>query len=527
VTVPTGALPYPESTADGRAPAGALPARAVILLVSFGVLVLHLATSGRYGIFRDELYFLACGRHLQWGYVDQPPLIAVAARISETLAGDSLLVLRLLPALAHAALAALTGALALRLGGGPFAALLAALCAGLSPVLLVFGYLLTMNAFEALLWTAASFLVVEAALRDDPRLLVAAGAAVGIGFLNKFSMAFGAAGLLGGIALTEARRLLRSRFALSGAALACALAAPTLIWQWRAGFPQLELLRNGQLHKNAPITLAQFASGQLLTVGPVFALVSAAGLWLLLRGRAAPAARFLGVSFVLVAALIGGLHGKAYYLAPAYPPLFAAGGVQLERWLRPAWARGAAVFSALLQGALIAPLVLPILSPEGLAAWSRKLGVQEQRTERQRYNELPQHIADQFGWQTMVAQVARAWSRIPEDQRAKAAILGQNYGECGAVDRYGPALGLPSALCGHNEYWRWSRERLERGPPVEIAVVIGVREERLRRTFDRVEQVGTQVDPYAMPYESDLPIWVCSGPKVPLREIWEQARVYQ
>ena len=519
--------PHADSPAGARTQAGTHPSPWAVLLASLGVLGLHLATSGRYGIFRDELYFLACGRHLQWGYVDQPPLIAVAARMSGALAGDSLLLLRILPALAHAALAALTGAFALRLGGGRFAALLAALCAGLSPVLLVFGYLLTMNAFEALLWTAASFLVLEAALRDDPRLLVAAGAAVGVGFLNKFSMAFGATGLLGGLALTEGRRLLRSRFALAGGALACALSAPTLIWQWRAGFPQLELLRNGQLHKNAPITLAQFAAGQLLTVGPVFALVSAAGLWLLLRGRAAPAARFLGVSFVVVVALIGGLHGKAYYLAPAFPPLFAAGGVQVERWLRPTWTRGTGLLLALLQGALIAPLVLPIFSPEGLIAWSRRLGVEEQRTERHRYNALPQHIADQFGWQAMVAQVARAWSRIPEDQREKAAIIGQNYGECGAVDRYGPALGLPPALGGHNEYWRWSRERLERGPQVEIAVVIGDREERLRQLFERVERAGTQADPYAMPYESDLPIWLCSGPKVPLREIWEQARNYQ
>ncbi|GAC1340212.1 MAG: glycosyltransferase family 39 protein [Myxococcales bacterium] len=501
-------------------------ARALAGAVALGVLVLHLATSGRYGIFRDELYFLACGRHLQWGYVDQPPLIAVVARASEAIAGRSLVLLRLTPALAHAALTLLAGFLAVRLSGSRFAALLAALCVATAPVLQIFGYLLSMNAFEPLFWTGAATLVLLAAQRDDPRFLLPAGAVLGVGLLNKFSMAFGAVALLGGVVLTRERRLLRSRFALAGAALAVAIALPTLFWQWRAGFPQLELLRNGQLEKNAPIALSGFALGQLLNQGPLSALVWLPGLWMLLRGRIEPRARFLGLGFVLAFVIIGGQHGKAYYLAPAFPVLFAAGGVQLERWLRPAAARTAAGLALTAQGALLAPLVLPLLSPAGMIAWSKRLGAQEQRTERHRYNELPQHIADQFGWQGMVAKVAVAWERIPPSERARAAIFGQNYGESGAVDFFGPAYGLPAALGRHNEYWRWSRARIERGPPIEVAVVIGDSEPRLRQIFAQVERVATHSDPFAMPYESDLPIWLCRGPKVSLPALWQQVRLY-
>jgi hypothetical protein len=496
-------------------------------VVALGTLVAHLATSGRYGIFRDELYFLACGRHLQWGYVDQPPLIALVSRASEAIAGGLLVLLRLVPAIAHAALALLAGALAVRLSGSRFAALLAALCVATAPVLLVFGYLLTMNAFEPLFWTAAAALLLLAAQRDDPRFLPAAGAVVGLGLLNKFSMVFGAAALFGGLLFTPERRLLRSRAALAGAALAVLIALPTVLWQWRAGFPQLELLRNGQLEKNAPITLGGFALGQLLNQGPLSALVWLPGLWMLLRGRIDPRARFLGVAFVLAFLLIGGLHGKSYYLAPAFPVLFAAGAVQLERWLRSASARAAAALLLAAQGALLAPLFLPIFSPQGMIAWSKRLGLQEQRTERVRYNELPQHIADQFGWQGMVANVARAWDRIPEPERAHAAIFGQNYGESGAVDFFGPAYGLPPALGRHNEYWRWSRARIEKGPSIETAVVIGDNEEKLRQIFEHVERVATQRDPFAMPYESDLPIWLCRGWKIPLPRLWQEARLYR
>ena len=188
--------------------------------------------------------------------------------------------------------------------------------------------------------------------------------------------------------------------------------------------------------------------------------------------------------------LIGGLHGKPYYLAPAFPLLFAAGGVQLARWLRPALERASIALLIVAEGALLAPLFLPILSPGGMIAWSKALGVQEPRLERHRYNALPQHIADQFGWQTLVAHVAQAWDRIPPARRANAAIFAQNYGEAGAVDWFGPAHGLPPALAGHNEYWRWSRARLANGPPIEAAVVIGDNEQTLRGPFRQRARTG-------------------------------------
>src|ERR1700681_508837 len=105
--------------AQARWPVERLAAGLMALLVGVK-LVVHLVSAGRYGYFRDELYFLDCGRHLDWGYVDCAPLIAVYAKIA-LLLGASLPVLRTLAALAGAARVALTMVLARELGGGRFA----------------------------------------------------------------------------------------------------------------------------------------------------------------------------------------------------------------------------------------------------------------------------------------------------------------------------------------------------------------------------------------------------------------------
>ena len=498
--------------------------------VALGVLTLQLVVAHRYGIFRDELYFLACGRHLQWGYVDQPPLVAVLARLGELISGGpsgSLTLLRLIHALCNAGLCWGTGRFAARLGGGPFAALLAALAAAAAPVYLVQGHFLSMNCVESLLWLAGAWLLAEALLRDDPRFLTGLGALCGLGLLNKFSIVFLAAACLGALLLVPQRRLLLTRQALAGAALGAVFAAPTAIWQLLHGLPQLELLRNGQLYKNAPITLLQFSTEQLLNEGPSTWLVASCGLVWLLRGRALPRLRALGFVFLLAYALIAGLHGKAYYIAPAFPPLIAAGTVQLEQWLRPLMARALALLLVSSQLALMAALALPLLEPETNVRLSQRLGVAPRHEERGSYNDLPQFLADQFGWPELAEDVAAVWARIPAGERAHAAIFGQNYGETAAIDWYGPALGLPAALSVHNEYWSWSKRRIEDGPEIVRAVVIGDDPRRLAELFEQVERAAIHRSKWAMPYETELPIWLCSGPRRPLREVWPGLHHYQ
>jgi 4-amino-4-deoxy-L-arabinose transferase-like glycosyltransferase len=505
----------PGAPGPGRAGAGRVGWALALLTLAF-----HLALAGRYGFFRDELYFLACGQHLAWGYVDQPPLIALAARLSQALFGTWLPGIRLLPALAAAALVLLSARMASHLGGGPWARALAGLAAALGPQLLFVGHTLTMNAFEPILWTGMAFAVLRIAEGGSPRLWLLAGALAGLAMLNKHSALFWIAALVGALILVPERRILRSRWFAAGAGLAALVVLPHAIWQVANGFPILELLRNGQLRKNAPIGLAGFLAFQPLGLGPGLP-VALAGLVALLAGRLAPRARFLGIAFLLAAGLLVALRGKGYYLGPAYPPLLAGGGAALEAWLAGPARRAAAAALVLGAGLALAPLTAPLLPPESLVRYSRALHLEVPVNERLAAGALPQHVADQFGWEEKAAAVERAWRGLPAAERDRARIYAGNYGRAAAVDVLGGPRGLPPAASCHNNYWIWSR----RGPFPDVWIALGGRAEDYARSFEEVELLERIAhDPWVMPYEDRLGVFVLRRPRVDLSAFFEGCR---
>lgn len=491
-----------------------------VWVVAALTLALHLACLGGYGYFRDELYFIACGRHLAWGYVDQPPLVAVVARASELASFGSLALFRLPANLAHAALVVVAADLARRLGAGPFGATVAAIGAAAAPVFLANGGLLTMNAFEPLFVAAVVDLVVAILDGADARAWIAAGALVGVGALNKHSMLFFAACLVVALVATaRGRSALASRWALAGAAVAALLLAPHAIWQVRAHFPMLELLRNGQAHKNAPFTLVSLWKGQLLemNLGALPLIVGAALAALSSSARATT--RVVVVTALLAEALFTALKAKPYYLAPIDPLLFAAGAAAIERFGRARFAVPALVVAF---GALAAPAALPLLPVTATERYLAALGVEPPRLERMRYRVLPQHLADQFGWPEMTGAVAEVYARLPSDERARAAIVLSNYGEAGALDFFGASRGLPPASSGHNEYFRWGLH----GDGSVLVVVGGVVDE-LRPFYGRVERAGeTPPNPHGLPSEDARPIWVLRDPNRAPDVVWAALRSY-
>jgi 4-amino-4-deoxy-L-arabinose transferase-like glycosyltransferase len=500
--------------------------RVPLLLVPLLVLAtvgLHVAFAGRYGYFRDELYFIICGQRLAWGYVDQPPGIALATRVATELFGTSLTGFRLIPALVSGALVGLTCHLARRFGGGGFAVALAALPAALAPIYLAHGHLFTMNTFEPLLWTACAVVLVHLIDSEDRSLWVPLGLLVGVGLLTKHSMGFYAACLGLGVLLSPARRFLASRWLLVGALLTVAVVGPHVWWQWQHGFPMFELLRNGQLHKNAPFSLSTFLGGQLLLVHPLSVPLWLAGLGFLLVSQRGRPYRALGWGFVLLLGLFVALKAKDYYLAPAYPVLLAAGAPVWERAVRHPWLRAAVLVPAVVAFAVLVPLALPVLPVERFLAWQRTLGVSPPKLERKEYRELPQHYADQHGWEELVATVAQVYGRLTPEERKRTALYAQNYGQAGALDWLGRRYGLPPARSGHNHYWLW-------GPgeePAHLLVVGGDRED-LERLCERVEEAArVPPNPYVMPYEDNLPVYRCMGMKVPLATLWPQVKHYE
>jgi hypothetical protein len=496
----------------------------VLPALALGTVVFHLLFAGRYGYFRDELYFIACGQHLAWGYVDQPPLIAVLARLATAIFGESLVGLRVLAALAAGGLVAISGWLAHRLGGGSYAVALSGTAVAFAPFFLFTGHTLTMNAFEPLCWMGCVALLVEMIHTDDRRLWLGVGGLVGVGVLNKHSMGFFAVCLALGLLLTPQRRLMRSRWLVLGGVLATALVLPHLLWQLRHDWPMFELLRNGQLYKNAPFALGEFLSGQVLLLHPLFAPLWLAGLGFLLFARSGRPYRALGLGFVVLLGLYIVLKAKAYYMAPAYPMLLAAGAGVIERALRRALPRAAVLTVAAAGGAALAPMTLPVLPEEQFIAYQRVLGLEPPRTERHRMGALPQHFADQHGWRELVKAVADVYRQLPLKERARAMIFAQNYGEAGAIDWLGRAEGLPPARSGHNNYFLWGPGDTE----PQVLIIIGGDVEDHAEVCSQIELVThVEPNPYVMPYEDHLPLYVCRGLKAPVAAIWPRVKHYE
>lgn len=501
------------------------PALALLLGLAGAKLALHLALSGRYGYFRDELYFLDCGRHLDWGYVDHAPLVGLAARLA-LLLGASLPLLRAIPAVAGAGTVLLAGALAWRLGGGRFAQGLAALAVLVMPIRLGIDGLFSMNAFEPLFWMGAAYVLVRIVQTGDGRRWVVLGLLIGAGLMNKHSTAFFAAALAVGVMLTPLRAHLRTCWPWLGLAAALAVFAPNLAWQVRHDFPTLEGLRNvARSGKNVVLGPAAFAGQQVLMVHPVLLPLWAAGLAWLFRGDKGRY-RALGWTAAFFFALLYLLKGKNYYLAPIYPILLAAGSVAcvraLEAW-RPGrarlWPRAAIVALVGSSGAITAPLVLPLLAPERYLAYARALGAAPPRTEVAHEGPLPQMFGDQFGWPELTAEVARIYHSLPDHERARAAIFAGNYGEAGAINHFGPAHGLPRAVSAHQTHFFW-------GPgdaTGEVVIVLQGNRERLEQRCASVQEAGRHFHPWGMA-EENRPIYVCRGLKTPLAELWPRLK---
>lgn len=496
----------------------AAPLSAAVFAVAAVKLALHLFTGRHYGYFVDELYYLACSHHLAWGYVDQPPLIAAVVWLIRQTLGDSLAALRLLPALAGAGAIILTGMLARDLGGGRFAQLLAAVCVLVAPGFLVMDNLLTMNAWEPLFWTGAALLALRIAQTGNTKLWLWFGVLAGVGLENKYSMAIWGAAVVLGLLLTPERRSLASRWLWIGGAVAFLIFLPNLLWNVQHGFPFVELQQN--IHRNGrdvALSPLAFFGQEAFTMLPLTLPV-----WLCGAGPWPARGRFLSYAFLFAAVVIMLMSPRIYYLFPAFPAVFARGAVMWESWLarpRVAWVKPAYVGLMIAAGALASPIAIPVLPPEQYVRYTQALHIEQPRLENHKLGPLPQLFADQFGWEEMAAEVGRIYNALPPDVRAQTAIFGQNYGEAGAIDFFGPKYGLPPALSGHQNYFLWG----PRGYSGQSMIVMDDRPEVLQKIFTHVERAGYVTHPYSMPYRH-FELYYCTGLKMPLAELWPRLK---
>ncbi len=500
-------------TASLETESGPLPR--FVWLVALIVLALHLATAGRYDFFRNELYFIDCGRHPGWSYADQPALVPLIAAATQVF-GQNLFLLRLPAALCAAALVSLTAALALELGGGAVVAAVAAASAiALTAMTNTFGT----SAFEPLGWTFLAYCVTRAVMREDARPLLIAGIVAGLVFETKFGVAAWAAGLAAGLLAVPQRRLLVSRDAALGLAAAVIISLPAIVWQTANGLPFGAIVAwhsaEGVVFAGGPV---RFWIGQVLAMNLVLAPLWLTGLiapWV--RPRLA-AARPAVVAFVVTALMIRITHGKSYYLYPAYPSLFAVGAAAiapLGRLWRAGWMALAAANAVFLL-----PLGLPVLSPGALQAYLDRFHLHPRPVEAASIGaRITQLYSDQFAWRDLATKVDRAFLAVPAADRARTGIFAWNYGEAAAIDVFGRAPGLPRAMSGGAQFFLWGPQ----GDPRQLILVNIDRDAWAGRCGD-LREVARFGDRFAMPYEDDRPIYLCRDLTRPIGMLWQGLR---
>ena len=482
-------------------------------------LLIQFAGINHYGFFRDELYYMACGEHLAWGYIDQPPLIALVAWLARHLFGNSLVAIRLFPVFAGAAVVWLTGILARELGGGKLAQLLAAAAFLLAPANLAFDSFFSMNAFEPLFWLLCAWIVVRIVQGASPALWLVFGVVAGIGLENKHSMLVFGFALAAGLLVSGEGRFFRAKWIWIAALIALALFLPNLIWEARHGWPQIEVVRNAQRFKNADVSVFRFVIEQILFLHPFeFPLWLGGLVWYFASGEGKPF-RFLGWTYLIVLGIFIVLNGKTYYPLPIYPVLMASGGVAFERFVATPSRRWLAIaFPTLviIGGLATAPFGVPMLPVAAFLRYSSGIPAFRVKTERDATVPLPQLYADMFGWDGMAQLIAGVYHQLPAAERAGCAILAGNYGEAGAIDYYGPKLGLPKAISGHNSYFDWG----PREYTGDCVIVFGERATEFAALFGQVERVATISNPHAMAVEQNVPVFLCRRPTAPLATLW-------
>ena len=499
-----------------------------IRLIALLQFVLHLWTNAHDTIFRDELYYVAAGQHLSAGYVEYPPFVAWVAALVHATIGDSVFALRLLPALAGALMVLLVADMVAQMGGGLEAQVLAAFAIALGPVFIGSSGLLSMDPFDQFWWTVVAWLMLRMLIRQEPRMWLWLGVAIGLGLLTKLTMGFFVVALLLGLLLSGQRRLLFNRWIIFGGGIALVLLSPYLVWQAQHGFPVLEYTRiyatTGKTFQATPL---QYLAQQVVTVNLLALPLWLAGLYHLFFRQWAKPYRAFGWAYIFLYVFFNIQEAKFYWLSPAYPMLFATGAYGLERWIqqkpRWAWLQPTQLWAVIISGLLFVPFSIPILPAQTFIAISDALGgINQVKTENLQSSALPQSYADRYGWHDMALAVKHAYDTLTPQEKAQACVFTSNYGEAGAVDYFGPALGLPRAISGHNSYFIWGPQ----GCTGQVLITVNVRLQDLQTGVNSVTPAGETSCTYCMPFENHAPIYITRGLKAPIDQLWPQVKSY-
>jgi hypothetical protein len=497
------------------------PAVLIIAGISF---LAHVLVGNNYGYFRDELYVLAMSHHPAFGYVDVPPLVPWITLIPRFLTGNALWAIHVISALVCAGTIILTGLMARLLGGTGWVQGLAALGSATALVLLALGSQYSYDVIDAFWWTLAATILIVLLRDERPQRWLLIGLAAGLGMLTKETILFWGFALVAGLLLTPQRSLLFTRWTVLGGLIAFALVLPFLLWNAANGWASFQYWASYSQHHSAGGSPLDFLGNQILVMNPLSVLLSGAGLWYFFSKRGARY-RVFGWAYLILFVLFVAIQGKSYFLAPAYPPLFAGGAMLLGEWRVRArrWVAAYPVVLA-LSGLLLAPAAMPLLPPAVYGHIYGKSGNSGSQQESGDVYGLPQSLADRFGWEQQVALIAQVYRSLPPDERRVACIFTENYGEAAALVQFGGRYQLPPAISGHNAFYIWGPD----GCTGQVLITINIAPQDAARGYGSVTLAARTSCADCVDFENNAPILILRQPKAtaPFAVLWAQAKHY-
>jgi dolichyl-phosphate-mannose-protein mannosyltransferase len=497
-----------------------------VLMIAGISFLAHVLVGNNYGYFRDELYVMAMSHHPAFGYVDVPPLVPWITLIPRFLTGNALWAIHVISALVCAGTILLTGLMARLLGGGGWVQGLAALGSATALVFMANGSIYAYDVFDVFWWTLAATVLIALLREERPQRWLAFGLVAGLGLLTKETILFWGFALVAGLLLTPQRRLLFTRWALLGGLIAFALVSPFLLWNAANGWASFQYWMSYSANHGIAGSPLDFLANQILVMNPLSVPLWGAGLWFIFSRRGARY-RVFGWAYLILVVLFIVTRGKSYFLAPAYPPLFAGGAMLIGqgrvRWHRwgPRWVATYAVALA-LSGVLLAPAAMPALSP---AMYGQLYGKSSNAGAQQEAGDIygmPQSLADRFGWEQQVALIAQVYHSLPPDQQRVACIFTENYGEAGALVQFGERYHLPPVISGHNAFYLWGPD----GCTGQVLITINISPQDAAQGYTSVTLAAKTSCPECVDFENNAPILILRQPKVPFAELWSQAKHY-
>ena len=498
----------------------------IILSISILNLLIYIFTLyfTSYGIFRDELYYIACANRLDFGYVDHPPLSIWILAGWKFLLGDSLFVIRLLPAFISSISIFILGLFTFRLGGGKSAVIISMVTFMLTPIFLGMTTIYSMNVFDFFFWILAAYIFLQIVESSNSKLWYSLGIVIGLGLLNKTSILWLGAGVFIGTIFTPLREDLKTKYPYISAGIALLIFSAYIVWNFTHDFAHLEFMRNAAEHKYGGLTPISLILDMFLIFNPLSILIWIPGLIFYFFNKNSRIFRPLGyiwlTTFII---LFINWHSKAEYLAPAFQILFAGGAIQIVQWNNKRRnLKYALAIPVVVIGLLLNPLARPLLPVETFIDYQSVLTLGSSNSEGKQLAELPQFYADMFGWESLAKDVDKVYQSLPDEEKKQTVIYCSNYGEAGAIEYFGKKYNLPKVICPHNSYWYWWPEKMD----AATVIILGGEAEDHLDALQQCEVAAIHKSKYAMPYENNLKIFVGRGLRIPLEKIKLELKIF-